>query len=110
MAHSQTPEKLEQLPFERLPRGQSLQLRGPCTSTETFAQALAAHQGPPQGLSCFCGIEPGVLGTYLDVDAGLAGSIKYVHDLASEYADYFGNVGMNFDPRGINEAAATAFN
>ena len=38
------------------------------------------------------------------------GSIKYVRDLASEYADYFGNVGVNFELQGINEAAATAFN
>ena len=68
--------------------------------------ASAAAPSPP-----LCVIAPHfLLNAYLDVDAGLVGSIKYVSDLASEYADYFGNVGVNFELQGINEAAATAFN
>ena len=68
--------------------------------------ASAAAPSPP-----LCVIAPHfLLNAYLDVDAGLVGSIKYVNDLASEYADYFGNVGVNFELQGINEAAATAFN
>ena len=68
--------------------------------------ASAAVPSPP-----LCVITPHfLLNAYLDVDAGLVGSIKYVRYLASEYADYFGNVGVNFELQGINEAAATAFN
>ena len=63
------------------------------------AVASAAVPSPP-----LCVITPHfLLNAYLDVDAGLVGSIKYVRYLASEYADYFGNVGVNFELQGIND-------
>lgn len=80
--------------------------RGQAHVARPAAVASAAVPSPP-----LCVITPHfLLNAYLDVDAGLVGSIKYVRDLASEYADYFGNVGVNFELQGINEAAATAFN
>ena len=80
------------------------ELQGQSRFVGTKGQALPREHGPR------CVLRPhNLLNVLIDIEAGLREAQRYTNGLAKEYADYFGNVGVNADVQVINSAAATCW-